>query len=955
MARWWQRAAPTASSEPVSGPSAPAVATTPGWQELAPIQRSVTAMPPAAPDFTPSMVTSYNPSLLGPLGHHLDDAGPVGTVTAQSVSAVQRASGPDLVLVSAPPLRTPSAPVRRLLQRIVSAPSTPVVPSSADFDEVRGGSGDHPPIAAAASEMSLPSTTPVAAVASAVPLIEAASWHLPVTSRPATPVQRVADAVAAVDTGPRLELPVVATAVPTESEPVDRGAASTGLLSDDVPAPMDTPSGGGATELPVAAAGTRSTTDWSVDRAPRSASSLPVAQRVSDPAATERASSDWVITTDGPTTSVSLVSAPDATSLPIPPTGPTKSPVAGAQGLGLPLRGTPVGATVTSASVQRIADQRLANRPSRAAEPSAPPAVMLEPPLQVGRESFPLQRAVSVTEPMGVPNPIRHAGPNPGADSGAILESGPNAEPTGPAEPLIGLAHLLSGHSPVDPTGSSSVQRTVIDHEAPIGAAMSAQRAGLEPTSEPGPGLVSPLAGLAISSPDPLAESPVPERPVVQTFPSLPNVPSLPSLPSAPHLPSVPSLPNLPSAPSLRNLPTLPNLPSVPNLPSASNLPSLPSLPSVPTLPSPANLPSVPSLPGLPGLPDAPTIADVPQSPEDLPGLSSLRPGPVLPDLPTRPTLSDLPGLPSGLPGPADLSGGFPGLPAGLPDASTVLPGLPRVPSLPTELPTLAGGLPTLPAGLASPPAGLASLAAGLASLPAGRPPVPEGLRGADVTARRRPAISFGRAVRAPHPGVRDALRAACSPGPAAGYSGVGARPPGIAWQYVHEPGSTDLVRADLTVGSCTVPAHERRSVRRPRLAHRAIGSACPWGLSTNRASVSGGHVAPGIGAPRTDGSDAGAIDRHPRPGDRPRGHPISRDRFPTVGGTRRRIRRHLRGVRPYRTDRRRRAAPDGPGRACPAPARPDVRPAPECALDGPGTSGPDHRPSPLTTGNPST
>ena len=121
MARWWPWGSPGTESAGTSEPAAPRATPTPepapapapapvqraAWQDLPPLQRTMTPTPPIAPldTFTSSLATAHDPSFLAPLGHLIDPDGPSGHVDGLARPELPQtiSTGPDLTV--APPRR----------------------------------------------------------------------------------------------------------------------------------------------------------------------------------------------------------------------------------------------------------------------------------------------------------------------------------------------------------------------------------------------------------------------------------------------------------------------------------------------------------------------------------------------------------------------------------------------------------------------------------------------------------------------------------------------------------------------------------------------------------------------------------------------------------------------------------------------------------------------------------
>ncbi|MGH3798451.1 MAG: hypothetical protein ACRDSP_26710, partial [Pseudonocardiaceae bacterium] len=127
----WQRMrqADRPTGHPAEGPAAPAApvaARRAEWSTLPPIQRSVGAMRPVAPqqEFGDSLVSWRNPSLLAPLGHLVSADAPAGVIHRLIEPAAPTLSAPvHAELTFANPARR-RAPSGNIIQRMLAAASS---------------------------------------------------------------------------------------------------------------------------------------------------------------------------------------------------------------------------------------------------------------------------------------------------------------------------------------------------------------------------------------------------------------------------------------------------------------------------------------------------------------------------------------------------------------------------------------------------------------------------------------------------------------------------------------------------------------------------------------------------------------------------------------------------------------------------------------------------------------
>ena len=216
MARWWPWGGSAADSAAMPESAAPQAVPAPApvqraaWQDLPPLQRTLTPTPPIAPlgAFTSSLATANDPSFLAPLGHIVDPDGPSGHVDGLARPEMPRtiSTGPELTV---PPPRKRS-PITSAVQRLIEPRvrfSDPSVVSSPP--PVQRWTQDADPAVPATSEpaVDLESVDPAAGPGDSMPAPTA--WSLPTVPADAPPV-RTAPLLSAPQQPPVGSRPVVA-------------------------------------------------------------------------------------------------------------------------------------------------------------------------------------------------------------------------------------------------------------------------------------------------------------------------------------------------------------------------------------------------------------------------------------------------------------------------------------------------------------------------------------------------------------------------------------------------------------------------------------------------------------------------------------------------------------------------------------------------------------------------
>lgn len=768
MARWWpfvDRAdrEPSSASPPASAASVPVGDQPgPGWQSLPPLQRTVSAMRPIAPNapFQAGLASHRSPALLAPLGHLVDPSGPSGVVDGLvspiSPAAVQRLAAASATHLSSTSVGYPAAaqlPLAAPTWRLPSAGRPPgpsplmiarAEPSVAQLQPLPAFLPDVPDLPAvqrslAVADSAAPREGGDPDTGAHDPSSHDPSSYDPSSHDPSSDDHRSAyhgpDGPGAPSAVPLLG--DTSTVEPISAEPAGHGVADDGAgrplsAAADLALPLAPrhPAGAGATGVGAATSAAAFVQRSPADPAPRG---TPTAAFAVTPNATAAAAPS------SPT--LGLQRTPGA-QVPVAPTLPVASTAAGSFGQETDATsdyvGAPVAATLGAPSA--TTPDRLESVPdetglgphlpgpsgSAAAEPVPMPVPRASTSAERGSTAAELgpravldsssvvQRATDLTDSPAPPRrrglgaPVAgDAGPAGPDGGGAVLPLAAPVPLTAPL-PLAAFfqraAEASAGVDDSAPGSGESVQRLAASTDAPetnprTGSAPSSWSTGGEPIETVSERPVEPgPADLLLPVAAPLIGS----APAI----SEPAVTALAG--TAVRAPSA-SAPQTTPAPSVQRfgLPSLPSMPSIPQLPSRPSLPSLPSVPPMPDglpsllggLPSvPGDLPSWPS--GLPSLP-----GDMPSLPGGLPSLPSR-----LPSLP-----GGLPQLPTGLP---SLPGGFPSLPSGLPS----IPGIPNLPSVPT----LLGGLPSAP-DLSTLPS-IPGMPAGLPDLPSGslqRPVVP--------------------------------------------------------------------------------------------------------------------------------------------------------------------------------------------------------------------------------------
>ena len=499
MGHWWTRSDSVEAPSGVSTPTAPVEA---GWRSLPPIQRVLTPTPAVAPlhTFASSLVTAQNPSLLAPLGHSLDLAGPSGQVDglAAPVPTTYAAADPLPLNVQAEsPRRVQRMLAGLVAQRVLSSPvaqrvlTSPAAQAAAAIpvvsqviDTVTAASPPPPPVVTGPTSGSAntPDTPEPLGENSSLPdlgqvddpftdlVVADPDSPTPATAGPPPPGPPALPGPVQRTVAPALAPPPIATALPLLGEASDAGpipsGVGPGVPSSSPPAPAS------ASTSPLAAAVSPS------ENAPagRPTSIEPAVQRVI-PAPTTTVSA--VPPTPAPVRTFGA-DTPMKTSAPTTiPTMPPALPVAQR------LSTDPGSGPRTTAPTHTVEPAHQHIAPAGPTPPSAAAASM---PETEATGPTPVRPLLTESEPLvdvddDVPAAVRIGDP-----IGAPVQRAMDM----PA--LVGLEHLLGGSGTADAAPMRSVARARIGlpvvpstpAQTPSSAGAPVQRAvlGLPDTTE---------------------------------------------------------------------------------------------------------------------------------------------------------------------------------------------------------------------------------------------------------------------------------------------------------------------------------------------------------------------------------------------------------------------------------------------------------------------------------------
>lgn len=542
--------------------SSPIPVWTPGdqWRSVPPIQRLVPDHPLVNPvsRFTSSLASWQNPSLLAPLGHSVDAAGPSGVVSdlwPRAVSTVT-GSGPVVRRAVASPEAVPEVEVRPAEPTAESAVEAVAGPAGRSSVESTVDPVPEPVV----PEVVIPG--PVPGVPSpAAAEVDVRPRELPVVrdapAPPSTSVQRIEE----------LGLPEPAPVPALEPSTTDEVAELLGVCQDD---PRDEPETQQAPELPQA-------TESGQAREPGPPDPVPDLPTPGPPVA-DRPNASPERPAPGPVAQRAMDTPPPVRKLglgaPIVSSAPgTPPPVVPAE---------PVMPTVHSDPVQRSVEAPRVSRPAEAVleHPLPQPAELPPPAVPVTKQATP---PVVVSRLVGDRSPV-------------AVEHAASTVHTEQSEPGI-----IDPPSPVVPT----VSRVSTTETPPVLA---------RPDSAiPNPVTVSrTVVGLGVPS---VAAAPLP----IQRSSHVPSVSgSAPHLaaPSVVPSPTVIAAPEMPPVVQRQDSDPAPTDVAVPEVPAAAPE-SPPPEAAAPAPPSAtAAAPAAPGTPGAPGAPGAPGQAG--QEPEEL-------------------------------------------------------------------------------------------------------------------------------------------------------------------------------------------------------------------------------------------------------------------------------------------------------------------------------------------------